>query len=80
MASNVLGPQSLQLLLSILLPRGCRLSVVSDNTYRINCPDYEIAHVVWENRMNCIYPLLGPGEVLEVVASDYYARSYPKPS
>ncbi|MDJ0662160.1 MAG: hypothetical protein QNJ42_22140 [Crocosphaera sp.] len=80
MASNVLGPQSLQLLLSILLPRGCRLSVVSDKTYRINCPDYESAHIVWENRINCIYPLLSPGEVVEVVASDYYARSYPKPS
>lgn len=67
MASNVLGPQSLQLLLSILLPRGCRLSVVSDNTYRINCPDYEIAHIVWENRMNCIYPLLSPGDRKSVV-------------
>ncbi len=80
MASNVLGPQSLRLLLSILLPTGCRLSLVSGNCYRINCPDYEIAHAVWENRLNCIYPLLKEGEVLEVVASDYYARSYPKPS
>ena len=79
MASNQIGPQNLQLLLSILLPTGCNLSVVSDTTYRINCPDYEIAHTVWENRINCVYPLLGPGEVLEVVSSDYYARSYPKP-
>ncbi|MGK7880332.1 MAG: hypothetical protein AB4060_09560 [Crocosphaera sp.] len=80
MDSNVLGPQSLRLLLSILLPRGCRLSVVSGNTYRISCPDHDIAHTVWENRLNCIYPLLAAGKVLEVVASDYYARSYPKPS
>ncbi|MEM8778626.1 MAG: hypothetical protein AAGF26_07095 [Cyanobacteria bacterium P01_G01_bin.49] len=80
MTSNQLGPKNLQSILSVLLPIGCNLSIVSDNTYRINCPDHEIAYKVWENRVNCVYPLLGPGEVLEVVASDYYARSYPKPS
>lgn len=73
-----LNQNTLELLLSFVLPYGCHLSVVSGSTYRINCPDYEIAHQVWENRVNCLCPLLKPGEVLEVVASDYYARSYPK--
>ncbi|GBF82650.1 hypothetical protein [Aphanothece sacrum] len=78
MSPKKLGPDSLELLLSFVLPAGCRSSLVSGSTYRIQCPNYDIAHRVWENRVGCVYPLLGEGEVLEVVASDYYARSYPK--
>lgn len=78
MTPNKLNQDNLQLLLSLVLPAGCHLSVVSESTYRINCPNYASAHKVWENRSGCVYPLLGTGSVLEVVASDYYARSYPK--
>ncbi|HAC64743.1 MAG TPA: hypothetical protein DCF68_14710 [Cyanothece sp. UBA12306] len=78
MSAKNLTQDTLQLLLSFVLPAGCNLSAISKSTYRIHCPNYDVAHKVWENRVNCICPLLKPGEVIEVVASDYYARSYPK--
>lgn len=78
MNPHKLNQDTLELLLSFVLPAGCHLSMVSGSTYRINCPNYDVAHKVWENRVDCICPLLDSGEVLEVVASDYYARSYPK--
>ena len=78
MIPSQLHQNTLKLLLSFVLPYGCSFSVISDSTYRINCPDYEIAHKVWENRTNCVIPLFKAGQVLEVVASDYYARSHPK--
>jgi hypothetical protein len=78
MIHSQLHQNTLELLLSFVLPYGCFFSVISDYTYRISCPDDEIAHRVWENRVNCIFPLFKSGQVLEVVASNYYARSHPK--
>ncbi|MGK7931162.1 MAG: hypothetical protein AB4041_06980 [Microcystaceae cyanobacterium] len=78
MTPSSLTPDTLSFLLSLVLPVGCRLKIVSELTYRIYCPDYRLAEKVWQNIPHCLDPLLVQGSIVEVVASDYYARSHPK--
>ncbi|WP_013322514.1 hypothetical protein [Gloeothece verrucosa] len=78
MTEKTLNFNSLQMLLSLVLPAGCQTACVSNSTYRINCPNYKIACQVWEKFRLCVEPLLEEGAVVEVIAYDFYARSNPK--
>ncbi|MGK7943663.1 MAG: hypothetical protein AB4058_04260 [Microcystaceae cyanobacterium] len=80
MTPSSLTPNTLSLLSSFVLPAGCSFQLVSDLTYRVYCPNYRLADLVWQNIHHCLDPLLTKGAVVEVVASDYYARSNPKAS
>ncbi|ACK70471.1 hypothetical protein PCC7424_2043 [Gloeothece citriformis PCC 7424] len=78
MTHKTLDLESLKVLVSFVLPAGCTITFVPDATYRVLCPNYKTAHQVWKNHQQCISPLLSPGAVVEVIASDFYARSHPK--
>ncbi len=78
MIPNALSPDTLNFLSSLTLPMGCRFKLISPSTYRIYCPNYEMADQVWQNLDYCLDTLLPKGAIVEVVATDYYARSHPK--
>ncbi|MBC6421719.1 MAG: hypothetical protein GDA43_11895 [Hormoscilla sp. SP5CHS1] len=64
-------------LISLILPPSCQVERVLGNTYRITCPDPGTGRGVWEKR-HSIYPLLHPGDILEVIAEEYHVRSHPR--
>ncbi|WP_013321631.1 hypothetical protein [Gloeothece verrucosa] len=66
-------------LMSLILPTGCKCTIVKNVTYRIVCPDFATALRVWNRRMRCIYPLLQSGDVVEVMGEGFYEISNPLP-
>ncbi|WP_013321834.1 hypothetical protein [Gloeothece verrucosa] len=66
-------------LLSLLLPTECECSLLEKTTYQIRCPDFVTAFYVWNRRMLCIYPLLRPGDMVEVIGDNFYHKSNPLP-
>ena len=65
-------------MISLILPPNCQCSK-NEEIYTITCADYGTARGVWERRFQAIYPLLNPGNILEVIGDEFHAKSYPKP-
>lgn len=63
--------------MNLILPSSCTVEFVqAERTYRINCPDWNTAQWVFNNRQS-LYSVMKQGEMLRVVSQGFEQITYP---